>query len=241
MGLWQRLRGIEDRQEGGGSYTDALVSLIQSQAGGASALPTATAAFEAASGFVSRAFASADVTTADSRMAGILDAHTLSMIGRSLIRSGEFLGVIEMGMEDDIPRLAPAASWSVTGGANPASWIYRVSLAGPSQQTAIIIPANGVVHVRYAADAKTPWRGIGPLQSARLAGRLSAEVSSALADELAGPRGQLLPLPNVGGDDPAIDALKSDIKGLSGGLAFVESHGRSVWERADQQPIERLG
>ena len=31
MGLWQRLRGIEDRQEGGGSYTDALVSLIQSQ------------------------------------------------------------------------------------------------------------------------------------------------------------------------------------------------------------------
>ena len=236
MGLWQRLRGIEDRQEGGGSYTDALVSLIQSQAGGASALPTATAAFEAASGFVSRAFASADVTTADSRMAGILDAHTLSMIGRSLIRSGEFLGVIEMGMEDDIPRLAPAASWSVTGGANPASWIYRVSLAGPSQQTAIIIPANGVVHVRYAADAKTPWRGIGPLQSARLAGRLSAEVSNALADELAGPRGQLLPLPNVGGDDPAIDALKSDIKGLNGGLAFVESQADSFGSGPQSNP-----
>ena len=245
MGIWQRLRGIEHRQESG-SYTDALVSLIQSKAGGASALPGATAALEAASGFVSRAFASADVTTADSRMAGILDAHTLSMIGRSLIRSGEFLAVIEMGMEDDIPRLAPAASWSVTGGANPASWIYRVSLAGPSQQTAIIIPANGVVHVRYAADANTPWRGVGPLQSARLAGRLSAEVSNALADELAGPRGQLLPLPNVGGDDPAIDSLKADVQGLSGGLAFVESQADSFGSGPQSNPtsgwdVKRLG
>ena len=32
MGIWQRLRGIEDRQASG-SYTDALVSLIQSQSG----------------------------------------------------------------------------------------------------------------------------------------------------------------------------------------------------------------
>ena len=31
MGIWQRLRGVEKRQEG--SYTDALVSLIQSRAG----------------------------------------------------------------------------------------------------------------------------------------------------------------------------------------------------------------
>ena len=79
------------------------------------------------------------------------------MIGRSLIRSGEFLGVIEMGMEDDIPRLAPAASWSVTGGANPASWIYRVSLAGPSQQTArsIIFPPMAVDALSvYAADTR---------------------------------------------------------------------------------------
>ena len=55
MGIWQRL--FEKRQESG-SYTDALVSLLQSTAGGASALPGATAALEAASGFVSRAFAS---------------------------------------------------------------------------------------------------------------------------------------------------------------------------------------
>ena len=222
MGIWQRLRGIEDRQEGG-SYTDALVSLIQSQAGGGSALPSATAALEAASGYVSRSFASADVAVADSTMAGFLDPHTLSMLGRSLIRTGEYLGVIKMGLQDDRPRLATAASWDVTFGSDPAGWIYRVSLAGPSQQSTIELPASGVIHVRYSSDTTTPWRGVGPLQSAQLAGRLSAEVSSALADELGGPRGQLLPLPNVSGDDPEIDLLKGDIKALGGGLAFVES------------------
>ena len=223
MGIWQRLRGIEDRQESG-SYTEALVQLIQSRAGGASALPGATAALEAASGFVSRAFASADVTTADSTMAGILDPHTLAMIGRALIRQGEYVAVIKMDMENSTPRLATAASWDVLGGEEPASWTYRVSLAGPGEQTAFEnIPAAGVVHVRYSSDTTTPWRGVGPLQSARLAGRLSAEVSTALADELSGPRGQLLPLPNVIGDDPEIDLLKGDIKALGGGLAFVES------------------
>ena len=223
MGIWQRLRGIEDRQESG-SYTDALVSLIQSRAGGGSALPSATAALEAASGFVARAFASADVTTADSTMAGILNPHTLSMIGRALIRHGEYVAVIKMGMGDNTPRFATAASFNVTGNEDPASWVYRVSLAGPAQQSEVEnLPANAVIHVRYSADTVTPWRGVGPLQSARLAGRLSAEVSTALADELSGPRGQLLPLPNVSGDDPEIDLLKGDIKALGGGLAFVES------------------
>ena len=66
MGIWQRLRGVEKRQAGGSSYTDALVSLLQSRAGGSSALPGATAALEAASSFVSRSFASADVSTDDS-------------------------------------------------------------------------------------------------------------------------------------------------------------------------------
>ena len=237
MGIWQRLRGVEDRQEGG-SYSDALVALIQSQAGGASALPGATAALESCSGFVSRSFASADVTTADSTMAGILDPHTLSVIGRALIRQGEFLAVIQMGMESDTPRLATAASWTVVGGADPKGWVYQVSLAGPSAQTAIVVPAAGVIHVRYTSDPTAMHRGVGPLQSARLAGRLSAEVSTALADELSGPRGSLLPLPHVDGSDPAIDSLKADIRGLSGGLAFVESQQDSFGSGPTTNPSQ---
>ena len=217
MGIWQRLRGFEKRQEGG-SYSDTIIAMIQSQAGGSSARLDATAALEAVSGFVSRAFASADVS---SSMAGVLTPHVLGMIGRSLIRHGEYVAVIRMGLEDDTPRLAPVASYDIVGNENPASWIYNVSVPGPSQQGTIEnLPASGVVHIRYSSDST--WRGVGPLQSAHLAGRLSAEVSTALADELSGPRGSLLPLPNVSGDDAAILALKGDVRTLKGGLAFVE-------------------
>ena len=224
MGIWQRLRGVEKRQAGGSSYTDALVSLLQSRAGGSSALPGATAALEAASSFVSRSFASADVSTADSTMGAFLDPSTLGQIGRALIRTGEYVAVIRMDRQRGALRLDPAGSWDVQGGANPSSWVYRLSISGPTHQTTIEnLPAAGVVHVRYSSDPGTPWRGVGPLQSARLAGRLSAEVSAALADELSGPRGQLLPIPNIGGEDPAILSLKADLRGLKGQLAFVES------------------
>ena len=220
MGIWQRLRGVEKRQ---GSYTDALVSLIQSRAGGSSALVGATGAVEAASGFVSRSFASADVSTADSRMAAALDPSTLSQIGRSLIRHGEWVAAIQVDLDGRV-RLAPSASYDVTGDEAPESWVYRLSLSGPGKQkTFTNVPAQGVVHVKYSSDTATPWRGIGPIQAAQLASRFSAEVSSALADEMSGPRGNLLPLPNADGADPSIQSLKADIKGLRGGLAFVES------------------
>ena len=45
------------------------------------------------------------------------------------------------------------------------------------------------------------WHGVGPLESAALAGRLSAETADALADGESGPRGGVLPLP-VDGEAP---------------------------------------
>ena len=65
------------------------------------------------------------------------------------------------------------------------------------------MPAAAVVHPRFEVDPDRPWRGIGPIQSAALAGRLSAETAGALADAESGPRGGLLPLP-VDGADPTV-------------------------------------
>ena len=132
MGIWQRLTGTEKRQEGG-AYSDTIIALLQARSSGESALPGATAALEACSGFVSRAFASADVTMADSTMEGVLDPSTLGQIGRALIRSGEYCAVIRMDRQRGTLRLDPAASWDVQGGANPATWIYRLLISGPTQ------------------------------------------------------------------------------------------------------------
>ena len=203
------------------SYTDALVSLIVEQSSGSTlAKPAATAALEASSSIVARCFAAADVSAPD-QYREALGPSTLSLIGRSLIRQGEVLFAIEANNGRVV--LLPAASWDVEGDADPASWSYRLTLGGPSRLSTLEpVAANDMVHIRYQVDPEQPWRGVAPLASAALAGRLSAETVTALADEVSGPRGMLLPTP-VDGNDPTITTLKADIRALRGKVALVES------------------
>ena len=98
------------------------------------------------------------------------------MIGRSLVRKGEclFHGRADAGLT-----LRPASAWTVTGDADPTSWQYLVHLAGPSRQLTLNVVGADVLHFMYASDPSRPWRGIGPLEAASLAGRLSAELAAA--------------------------------------------------------------
>ena len=189
------------------SFTDALVSLIVEQSSGATlATPSSTGALEASASIVARCFAAASVTGPDQFVAA-LGPSTLSMIGRSLIRQGEILFAIEI-IKGRV-ELIPASSWDVTGEHDPTSWRYRLTLSGPSRLTTLSpVPNEGVVHIRLQSDPAQPWKGVSPLASAALAGRLSAETMMALADEASGPRGFLLPSP-VDGGDPTVSALKS--------------------------------
>ena len=203
------------------SYTDALVSLIVEQSSGATlARPASTGALEASASIIARCFAAADVSGPD-RYREALGPSMLSMIGRSLIRQGEI--VFAMEVRGGRLMLIPASSWDVHGDVDPASWRYRLTLPGPSRFTSLEpVPSEGVVHIKYQSDPSQPWRGVSPLSSAALAGRLSAETMMALADEASGPRGMLLPTP-VDGNDPTITTLKADLKSLRGKVALVES------------------
>ena len=203
------------------SYTDTLIAQIVSQAsGGTLAKPASTGALEASASIVARCFAAADVSGPDQFVAA-LGPSMLSLIGRSLIRQGEVLFAIEV--RDGRVVLIPAASWDVTGDHDPMSWSYRLVLGGPSRLTTLSpVPGEGMIHIRLQSDPEQPWRGVSPLSSAAIAGRLSAETMQALADEVSGPRGMLLPTP-VDGNDPTIEALKGDIRALRGKVALVES------------------
>ena len=218
------------------SFTDSLIAQIVSQSSGATlARPSSTGALEASASIVARCFAAAVVSGPDHFVAA-LGPSTLSMIGRSLIRQGEILFAIEV-RDGGRVELVPVASWDVTGDSDPASWTYRLTLGGPSRLTTLSpVLGEGVVHVRLQSDPEQPWRGIAPLSSAAIAGRLSAETVQALADEVSGPRGFLLPTP-VDGGDPSISALKSDIRSLRGKVALVESTS-SGWaaDGAAQRP-----
>ena len=202
------------------SYTDALVSLLQQGAGGGTGASVAgVGALEAASGLISRCFAAAQVS-GPAHAVQALGPDVLAQVGRALIRQGE--AVYFMDVQAGRLILLPAQSWDIFGAAHPDSWTYRLTLAGPDSMTNVDrVQAAGVLHFRYATDPASPHRGVAPLTSASLAGRLSAETSKALGDELSGPVGSLLPI-GADGEDSTIQALKGDIRHLQGSVALVE-------------------
>ena len=203
------------------SYTDLLIDFaVQRATGTTTPAVGAVGALQAAAGLVSRCFAAATVEGPANRIAS-LTPGTLSRIGRALIRSGEIVMVVDVDPGGAV-RLHPASSWDVQGSVDPASWVYRCSLPGPSETIVRTVDAAAVVHPRFETTPSEPWKGLSPVQSASLAGRLSAELSSALGDEASMPRGALLALP-VDGEDPTVATLKADLKALAGKLALVES------------------
>ena len=112
---WQK-----EKRESGGDFSDAVVRLIESQASGTAADASTTAGVEAASGALSRAFASAEVDGP----AWVQDAVTpavLAQVGRDLVRAGDSMHVIRAG-GDGAVRLIPASSWHWEGSHDPATW-----------------------------------------------------------------------------------------------------------------------
>ena len=215
MKLWPWTK-TETRSSGGG-YEQQILSAFE----GAATSPAkvgATAAVEAAASLAGRCLASAHVTGAPNNCVG---PYELNQMGRALIRRGQSVWRINVDPEGMV-RLALVGHWDHYGGPDPATWTLRCSEYGPSGTETRMVPWAGVVDVRLQVDRVRPWWGVSPLAAAHEAGRLSAEVVSALADAESGPRGSLMPLP-VDGEDPTVEALKTDLRNLRGRLAFVES------------------
>ena len=219
MNFWPFGHKLETRQESG--YSDVLIAALVSRAQGKSlAVPSATAALEACTGTVGRGFAGCEVTGPDSIIRA-LSPSLMEMIGRSLIRRGELVLLIDTSSGS--LRLIPAETHDVEGGPYPEEWEYRLTLGGPSRTvTHDFVSAASVLHFRYAPDPSRPWRGNGPVEVAALAGRLSAETVRALAEESSGPIGRLLGIP-VDGADATVAGLKADIKNAAGRVALLEA------------------
>ena len=151
MKLWP-FGSLETRSD---SYTDTLVAAITARVQGkALVVPAALGALETCAGVVGRGFAAAEVTGG----AAVKDALTpgvMEMVGRSMIRTGELVMMIDT--TDGAIKLLPAETHDVTGGPYPESWTYRLTLGGPSKTlTFDHVAAETVLHFRYAADPARP-------------------------------------------------------------------------------------
>ena len=216
---WPFGNKLETRQDS--SYTDTLIAVLLNRAQGKTlAVPAAVGALEACAGVVGRGFMSAEVK-GRTVLTDALTPACLTLIGRSLLRHGELVMLIDT--ESGRLRLLPAETHDVSGGPMPESWEYRLTLAGPSRSfTHDPVPATSVLHFRYSYDPQKPWRGNGPIEVASLSGRLSAETLNQLADESSGPVGALLGIPKDG-DDDTVTGLKSDIRNARGRVNLMET------------------
>ena len=213
MRMWPFAK-VEHRE----SATDAIVTALIAQAGGSSVPPSVEAlgAVEACAGLWARAFASATVEPQTPATIALTPV-VLAAIGRGLAVRGEAVFILDV---NGAVELTQAASWKVSGGTRPETWRYAVELPLPSGKVAkLSLPAESVLHVRYATRPSSPWVGVSPLGMADETRALATWIERRLAEETSTATSYVLPLPEAAD----VDKLKADIKGGRGRLHIVDT------------------
>ena len=185
LGLTQLPRRRVEVRE---SYTNQIIgSLIHAAVGVGDG--SALAVVETASRWWSSGLASASVRPDNSVLRSV-SPTVLASIGRSLCRFGESLHIIDVS--GGRLRLIACGSWGVSGSDDAASWTYRATLSGPSTSRTITLPAESVLHVRYAADPARPWAGRSPLRLAASTAKVAGLLETAAAAEFGFTQSQML-------------------------------------------------
>lgn len=185
----------------------------------------ATAGSEIASGVIGRALALADGRPS------CLSAADMSCLGRDLIQAGESVWALDT-IKGRL-RCLPSQNHYVTSeNPDPDTWTYTTTLAAPSGSVTKAIASAGVLHFLWQSDSSAPWQGVSPLDTS--AGRLHAELDTAMGDEASGPRGTLIPAPRA--TEEETKQVKKRIQGLDGDIALVETTASGWSEGTGAKP-----
>lgn len=245
MRFWPFTRRTEKRATYSEMALQSFMSTVQGQASDVGK----TAALEAVSGLLARDLMDARVIAAPWAENAISTAWR-AMVGRSLIRDGASMSLVDMSGGD--LALIPCASWDwMEGGLNESTWSARVTAYGPVNSFTRRLGRDSLVWLTWGTAPQSRHRGAGPMAWASLAAKSAAEAERTLGDELGGPLAQILPMPDDGGGDPDDDtdtlaALRADIAKARGQAILPEStadaygEGPAAAPRRDWVP-SRLG
>ena len=131
--------------------------------------------------------------------------------------------------------LLRASSWNISGGPDASSWLYDVSLSGPTGTHTRVVPADGVLHCRYLPDNRSPWRGVAPWKRAPTLSKLAAEVEAALVREVRLPTKIIIPMPQGARGDP--NTLRSDLQNQDYQLAFPTTTAAGLGAGRSSAPL----
>ena len=241
---------VETRSQGG-DFAATVLRTVELEAATKSADSAATAAVEAAAGLLGRELAGATVKGPE-WLRDALTPPVLLQMGRDLIRPGATMHRIDSA--GGRVRLHPVGQWHwVSGdGADPLTWIVKITESGPSSTLTWTLPATGVLWATWGVAASIPWVGKGALDWAALTARVNAAAERSLGHELSGPVANLIAVPDSGGkdgDDDAdgvaptgpSDALAGDIAGAQGRTILVETTAGGFGEGPSEAPQRDWG
>ena len=209
----------EKRQSSG--YADLIVQARLDSAAAGALTAQVTASVEACAGLWERAFGAA-------RLPGF-EPGMLATIGRSMMLRGEAVIVRINGQP------ALGSHWDIDGAAAaPSGWRYRVDVETPSGAVQVRTSGRNVCHPRIGVESIRPWAGRSPLASMPESVRLLAALEASLADELAGPVGHVLPVPDVG----ALGDIPNTVAALRGRTVFGETTAQGWGEGKTAAPAQ---
>ena len=236
------------RPETRSSYTDQVLLAAVNAAEGAAYVGDSrhTAALEAVARLYQSVFCVAGVSSSNSAVSQAITSTWLSSVLRAMILDGQYL--CEVASDSGHLAFLPASQVDVEGGPLPSTWRYNMTMDGPTGSIMRRVGEEDVLHLRWSVDPGRPWRGVGPMQAARMTSRLAGSLETRQAEEAAAPVGAILPM-GCGVQDPddendPLALLRNDLRNVGGRTILVESQmsggDRAVAPSADFG-LKRIG
>ena len=98
-----------------------------------------------------------------------------------MVDTGESNWLIQVDSDGGL-RLLPVGVVNVVGGPDPRTWVYRLTMPGPSETVTLQRSGESVLSFRLRVDPRTPWRGRPAIDSTGT-GALLAQLESQMRDE----------------------------------------------------------
>ena len=199
------------------NYTDQIIAAQLAAVRGDGGNIRSQAAYKGALTVIEN---SVGVASLSGQHSGALQGH-LSTIARSMVDTGQSDWLINIGSTGGV-ELLPCSVAAVVGGPDPRTWLYTMTLQGPSQMATVQRSGESVLSFRLRTDARSPWRGKPAIDSTGTAVLLSSlEAQMALEAKVAPARVV------VGG---AVGSQSSDISKLiaaGGVVGLLQAIGSS--------------
>ena len=217
------------------NYTASLTAALYAGAEAtATSAPLATAALEIASGLFSRSLSASTVKNASAPVVAALTPQVLSLIGRNMIRKEEDFHRIYVRRGRLV--LEPVGfSYAQGESPDPDSWIYQITLYGPSGSKHETVSARSILHCRYAVDSSRPWIGVPAWSWSSATGAAIAALETMIANEAKAPHGHLLSIPpqenepsSDDDDQDPFSAFRNDLSSAKGNTLIVERESTSL-------------